>query len=165
MTNTHSETEQTSTAEPASTSASVPTADRQAVSEKKGVNRVLVAASALAAATALIHVIGGGIEVWQPLADSTLADGPRLVSLAVWHMASVALAMSAVALGIGARPTLAAQSRYLVIFVSLMWVGFGLCFVGTALTEPVDNAFATLLQPTLLLPVGVLGLIGSRPMS
>lgn len=153
MTNTHSEAGHASTA------------DRHSVPETKGANRVLVAASALAATTAVIHVVGGGIEVWQPLAESMLADGPRLVSLAVWHMASVALAMSAVALGIGARPRLAAQSRYLVIFVSLMWVGFGLCFVGTALTEPVDNAFGTLLQPTLLFPVGVLGLIGSRRMS
>ncbi len=127
-----------------------------------GVRRALAAACTLAAATFVIHVVGGGASVWRPMAESALADEPRLVSLAVWHMSSVAIGLSVVALGLGSLPRFASRSRYLVIFVSLMWVGFGLCFVGTALTESVDDAFSKLPQPLLLLPVGILGLIGAR---
>ena len=127
-----------------------------------GVRRALAAACTLAAATFVIHVVGGGASVWRPMAESALADEPRLVSLSVWHMSSVAIGLSVVALGLGSLPRFASRSRYLVIFVSLMWVGFGLCFVGTALTESVDDAFSKLPQPLLLLPVGILGLIGAR---
>lgn len=122
-------------------------------------NRALVAAATLAALTEIVHVFAGGASVWQPIADSSLADEPRLVSLAVWHMTSVAMGLSVVALGIGSLPRHADQSRYLVIFVSLMWIGFGLCFIGTALTQPDGTPFATLPQPILLLPVGILGLV------
>lgn len=134
-----------------------PTAQRRA-------NGVLIAAAALAALTAVVHVIGGGASVWGPISDSTLADEPRLVSMAVWHMASVALALSAAALGLGALPRHAQQSRYLVTFISTMWIGFGLCFIGTAVTQPGGGAFGTLPQPVLLLPVGLLGLLGARSM-
>jgi hypothetical protein len=125
-------------------------------------NRTLIAATVLAALTEVIHVFGGGASVWRPVADSALADEPRLVSLAVWHMTSVAMGLSVVALGIAAHPRHAKQSRYLVIFVSLMWIGFGLCFIGTALTEPNGPHFDVLPQPILLLPPGILGLIAIR---
>ncbi len=130
-----------------------------------GLRRVLAAACALAAVTFAIHVVGGGASVWRPVAESALADEPRLVSLAVWHMASVAMGLSIVALGLGSLPRFAGRSQYLVIFVSVMWLGFGLCFVGTALTESADSAFSTLPQPLLLLPVGILGLVGARGLS
>ncbi len=130
--------------------------------QKGGLNRALVAACAIAAATFVIHVVGGGASVWRRVAESALADEPRLVSLAVWHMSSVAMGLSIVALGLGSLPRLARRSHYLVIFVSVMWVGFGLCFVGVALTTSVDSAFFKLPQPVLLLPVGVLGLIGAK---
>ena len=100
--------------------------------------------------------------MWRPVAESALADEPRLVSLAVWHMSSVAIGLSIVALGLGSLPRFASRSHYLVIFVSVMWLGFALCFVATALTQSADDAFAKLPQPLLLLPVGVLGLIGAR---
>jgi hypothetical protein len=80
--------------------------------------------------------------------------------MAVWHMASVAMGLSAIAFGLGAHPRHAKQSRYMVIFVSLMWIGFGLCFIGTALTDSADGTFSTLPHPVLLLPPGILGLLG-----
>ncbi|MGV8851624.1 MAG: hypothetical protein ACOH1M_03520 [Rhodoglobus sp.] len=126
------------------------------------VNLALAAACVLATATFFIHVIGGGASVWQPIAESDLPDEVRLVTLAVWHMASVALGVSAVGLGLGSVPRFATQSRFLVILVAVMWIGFALCFVGTAITNPGNDVLAALPQPVLLLPVGILGIIGSR---
>ncbi len=128
--------------------------------EQGRLSRTLSAATLLAAFTEVLHVFGGGASVWRPISESALADEPRLVSLAVWHMASVAMGLSIVALGLGALPRFAKQSRFMVVFVSVMWIGFGLSFVGTALTQPDGNAFAQLPQPILLLPVGILGLAG-----
>lgn len=134
---------------------------RQSKPKSADVNRFVAAACALAVVTTVVHVFGGGASVWRPVAESGLADEARLVSLAVWHMASVAMGLSAVALGLGSVSRRAHRSRDLVIFVSVMWVGFALCFVGTALTASADHAFSALPQPLFLLPVGILGLIGS----
>ncbi len=41
-------------------------------------------------------------------------------------MASVAMGLSILALGLGALPRFAKQSRFMVVFVSVMWIGFGL---------------------------------------
>ncbi len=124
-------------------------------------NRKLVAAAAIAAFTELVHVIGGGATIVNPLRDSALEDIPRLTLLAVWYIVTVAIGLSAVALFIASRPQHFEASRYLVMFISLMWIGFSLAFVWVAVVEG-GSLITELNQPVLLMPVGVLGLWGLR---
>jgi len=124
----------------------------------EGLNRLLALTATLAAFTTVLHIFGGGASVAKPIAESSLADEPRLLALAVWHMVSITLGLSALALGFGSIPRHREPSRYLVLFISVLWIGFGLAVVGVILTESGDDLFQTLPQPVLLIPVGVLGI-------
>lgn len=121
-------------------------------------NRPLVAAALLAAFTAVIHIIAGGADVAAPLLASPLAGEPKLTLYAVWHMASVALSMSAAALVIGSLPRHAHAARYLVLFVSSLWCAFGVVFLAVVAVQPETGWLLKLPQWALLLPVGLLGL-------
>jgi len=124
-------------------------------------NRVLVAAAAAAAFTTALHIFGGGVSVARPIANSSLADEPRLLALSVWHMVSIALGLSALALAFGASPKQSEPSRQMVLFISVLWIGFGLAVMGVGLTQASGDMFWKLPQPILLIPVGVLGIWGS----
>lgn len=125
-------------------------------------NRFLLAGGAAAALTAVVHIVGGGIDIARPLMDSSLADEPRLVMVAVWHMASVTMSLSAIALFLGALPRFRQSLHHLTVFIGLLWVGFGLCFIGVGLTEPEGDLLTMLNQWMLLVPTGALALWGAR---
>jgi hypothetical protein len=128
-------------------------------------NKLLLSASILAAATTAIHVLMGGHDVAAPLLDSALAEAPRLTLYAVWHMATAALALSAAALFFGAMPRHATAGRSMVLFVSVLWLAFGAVFIVVAATQPGTGLYLKLPQWILLLPVGLLGVLGcSRPL-
>ncbi len=61
------------------------------------INKLVLSASILATATTAIHVVAGGADVATPLLASQLGEEPRLTLYAVWHMATVALGISALA--------------------------------------------------------------------
>lgn len=123
-------------------------------------NRPLVIAVVLAAFTAAVHILAGGSDVAVPLLASSLAGEPKLTLYAVWHMASVVLAMSVPALIVGSLPRHARAARYLVLFVSALWCAFGLVFLGLVALQPESGWLFKLPQWILLLPVGLLGLWG-----
>lgn len=124
-------------------------------------NRLLAIAAFLAAFTAAVHIFAGGEDTAVPLLASTLAGEPKLTLYAVWHMASVTLAMSAIALFVGSLPRHAHPARYLVLFVSALWCVFGVVFLVVATLQPEGGWLLKLPQWVLLLPVGLLGLWGS----
>jgi len=125
------------------------------------VNRPLVVAALLAAFTAAVHLFAGGPDIAAPLLASTLADEPRLTLYAVWHMATVALAISALGLFVAALPRHAAAARYMVLFISVLWCAFGGVFLAVIAIQPESDLLFKLPQWILLLPVGLLGLWGS----
>jgi len=124
-------------------------------------NRTIVVAAALGAFTTVLHVFGGGVSVARPIAESSMADEPRLLALSVWHMVSLVLGLSAVALAVAARPKHAEPGRFMVLFISTLWVGFGLAVIGVGLTQANGDLLWKLPQPILLIPVGVLGFWGT----
>ncbi|QDL97967.1 hypothetical protein [Rhodopseudomonas palustris] len=124
-------------------------------------NRTLAAASGLAALAAAIHIIMGGNGVVDPLLASMLESWPKQVLYAVWHMGSVALALSSVALLIGGLPRHAVAARYLVLFVSVLWCCFAGVFLAVIAIQPEPGWLFKLPQWALLLPVGLLGLWAS----
>ena len=124
-------------------------------------NRTLVVASLIAMVTAGIHVFMGGVSVAEPLLASALEIRPKLILYAVWHMASVALVLSALALFVASLQRQADAMRSLVRFISLLWCAFGLVFLAIVATAPDKGWLFQLPQWALLLPVGLLGFCGS----
>lgn len=125
-------------------------------------NKTLLFASLLATATTAIHALAGGNEVAAPLLASQLSEAPRLTLYAVWHMATVALGLSALAFFVGAIPRYSAGSRSMVQFASVLWLAFGAVFVLVAATQPGSGLFLKLPQWILLVPVGLLGWLGAN---
>ncbi|OQX06296.1 MAG: hypothetical protein BWK76_26385, partial [Desulfobulbaceae bacterium A2] len=109
-------------------------------------NRILVSAALLAAFTAAVHIVAGGSDIAGPLLASTLAAEPRLTLYAVWHMGSVMLVFSAIALGIGSLPGCAQGTRALVLFISLLWCAFGLVFLAIIVIHLGSGSLFTLPQ-------------------
>jgi hypothetical protein len=128
-------------------------------------NKPLLIAALLTAFIAAVHLFAGGADVVAPLLASSLAEEPRLTLYAVWHLVSVTLVLSAIALYVSALPQHAIAARYLALFISILWLGFGVVFLVIASTQPGEGLFFKIPQWTLFLPVGLLGLWGffSRP--
>ncbi|WP_266157840.1 hypothetical protein [Dyella silvatica] len=124
-------------------------------------NKPLLFSAVLAAFTAMVHVLAGGVTVAAPLLASSLDLTPKLTLYAVWHLVSATLALTSVALLIAAFPRHASSSRYLVLFISVLWLGFGGVFILIASIRPEEGLLLELPQWTLLLPVGLLALWGS----
>ena len=127
-------------------------------------NLRLLIASLIAAFTTAVHVFLGGADVASPLLESTLASEPRLTLYVVWHMASLTLGLSALALFIGSIPRHSQSARYLVLFTSILWLGFAAIFVIVALSQPGKEWLFKLPQWIVLAPVGMLGLWGYKKM-
>ena len=125
-------------------------------------NKLLLSASILATATTAIHAFAGGADVATPLLASQLSEEPRLTLYAVWHMATVALGLSAVAFFVGAMPRYAAGGRSMVQFAALLWLAFGAVFIVVAATQPGSNLLFKLPQWVLLIPAGLLAMVGAN---
>lgn len=124
-------------------------------------SKTIFTAGLIAAFTAAIHIFAGGPEIAVPLLYSQITEVPKLTLYAVWHMVSAALVFSAIALFIGSLNKHKDSARYLVTFISLLWIAFGLVFIVVAITRAGEGLFFKLPQWILLIPVGLLGLWGS----
>jgi hypothetical protein len=124
-------------------------------------NKPLLIASLLTAFIAAVHIFAGGADIAAPLLASSLADEPRLTLYAVWHLVTVTLVLSAIALYVSAQPRYAVATHYLALFISVLWLCFGAVFLLIASTQPGEDLFLKMPQWILFLPVGLLGLWGS----
>jgi len=125
-------------------------------------NRLLLAAGLIAALTAGLHTFVGTSEIQEPLLRSTIPQPVSLLLYACWHLVTVTLILSAVALIWSAYPKNRTSAGVLPRFVSLLWLLFGLVFVAVALLFSGPSTLLVLPQWILLIPVGVLGLLGNR---
>lgn len=123
-------------------------------------NKILATTSALAAFTAALHTFGGTPEIQTPLLQAPLAPNISLLLYACWHLVTVALTLSAIALFIAAKPKHEVQSHYMALFISVMWIGFGLAFVVVDIVFSGLPMLLVLPQWVLLIPIGLLGLWG-----
>ena len=124
-------------------------------------NRKIVLSAFIAAITAIIHIFAGGADVAAPMLNSVLGAEPKLTLYAVWHMVSVVLILSAIALFIGSLPKHAQAARWLIMFISILWCVFGLVFLVIICIQPDGGWLFKLPQWVLLMPVGIFGLWGS----
>mgnify|MGYP001607159796 CR=1 FL=1 len=126
------------------------------------INRMLATSSVLAAFTAVVHTIGGTIEIHAPLLESPLPESIRLLLYACWHLVTVALILSALALAWAARGDRARTESALPIFGGTLWSSFGAVCIAVALGFGEPSTLLVLPQWTLLIPVGVSALLGVR---
>ena len=125
-------------------------------------NGLLLASGLIAAITAALHAFAGTLEIQEPLLRSTLPLPLRLLLYACWHLVTVTLVLSALALIWSARPNNRVVAGALPRFVSLLWLLFGLVFIAVALVFSGPSTLLVLPQWVLLIPVGILGLLGDR---
>lgn len=125
-------------------------------------DRLLMTAGGLATFTALVHLVAGTPEIQGPLLAAPLPLPVAWLLLACWHLVSVALAVSGLALLWCARPANRGRAGVLPAVMGLMWLGFGAVFVAVALALRGPMGLALLPQWTLLLPVGVLAVLSAR---
>ena len=119
---------------------------------------LLIVASMIAFLTAMIHVFAGGNDVAKPLLESSLPSEEKYALYACWHFVSTFFIFSAslfLLTGLGYLP-----SSSLILILSLLWLTFGLIFFAISLSVNTLRGIFRLPQWVLLIPVGVLGLIG-----
>ncbi|MEV4920479.1 hypothetical protein AB0K47_27185 [Streptomyces tirandamycinicus] len=121
-------------------------------------NGWLLTAGAAAAGTTLIHALAGGRDVVRPLLGSRMAAPPLRTLHAVWHFATADLLFSAVALvvmGLRAEPDIP-----LTLFIAAHYFAYTAVFLVVALAADWPRPLLRLPQWMLLLPVGILAVIG-----
>lgn len=123
-------------------------------------NRFLFVSSILAVFTACVHFFVGTAEISAPLLNSSLALELKFLLYACWHLVSCVLFFSAGAFLISALPRHREAAYSLALFVSWLWLAFGAIFIVVGLVGAHGTLLFKLPQWILLLPVGVLGLLG-----
>ena len=115
-------------------------------------NKILLAAAALSAATALLHVFGGGPEVHEPLLESGLSGLLAAFTSVLWHFVTVIVLANSAALCVAA---IREDSRNaLVVMVSGQYLAFAALFLIYGLMQ-LDSV---MLMPQWLLFVAISGL-------
>ncbi|MGW7194642.1 hypothetical protein [Streptomyces chryseus] len=124
-------------------------------------NGWFLAAGITAGAVAAIHAIAGSRDVVRPLLAGNLADEPRRVLHAVWHMVTADLVLAAatliwLALGRG-RP----GGDTMAWLLTAHFVAYSGVFLAVSLAASWSRPLLRLPQWMLLLPVAVLAAIGT----
>jgi hypothetical protein len=121
-------------------------------------NWLVTISGVLAAITAAIHIVAGGKEIVRPFLVSNLDEAVKLTMYGCWHLVSVALVLSSLALlGNGSGMIV---SSPMVAFISALWLLFGVVFLVVSLRLARPPGLFRFPQWALLIPVGILGLWG-----
>ncbi len=111
--------------------------------------------------TAGIHLIGGHFGVIKPFGKSDLEPVPKAVLHACWHMVTLILFLAAFELiYLGIKPFQAGGSL-VAMFIGIQFVGFSIIFLIISFSGNWKNKLFILPQWTLLLPIGVISIVGS----
>lgn len=107
--------------------------------------------------TFLLHLIGGQIDLINPLLQSNLENQTQSELLGVWHMATVVLIASSVIFLKNGFNKNGNQSKDLISFISYLYIAFSFAFIFSSI-------FKSVLAPqwVLLFPIGILGIIGLK---
>ncbi|WCD89835.1 hypothetical protein KPP03845_106259 [Streptomyces xanthophaeus] len=119
-------------------------------------NGWFLAAGITASGVAVTHIIAGHRDVVRPLLSCGLADEPKRVLHAVWHMVSIDLVLSAAALIHLARAHATSATGPLVWFVAAHFLAYAAAFLVVTLSVGWPKPLLRLPQWILLLPVAVL---------
>ncbi|MCP3820550.1 hypothetical protein NLX86_21365 [Streptomyces sp. A3M-1-3] len=124
-------------------------------------NGWLLAAGITALGVAAAHIVGGHRDVVRPLLSSGLADEPKRVLHAVWHMVSVDLVLSAVALVYLSLADGTSGTALVAWFVAAHFIAYAAAFLVITLSVGWPKPLLRLPQWILLLPVAALTAAGA----
>ena len=124
------------------------------------VNTWIFSAGIFGLLTSCIHLFAGQMEPIRPLLQSDLADIPKATLLACWHMVSATLVLSGFVLTYVGWFNLNSYQN-VVIGISASFIIFSVVFIGVGWYFFNLKTFTKLPQWVLLLPIGILGLIGA----
>jgi len=110
--------------------------------------------------TALLHLIGGQTSLINPLTNSNLELQVRTELLGVWHMVTTILFMSSIVLLYFGFKQKGNSSKELIKFIGYIYILFSIAFI---IVSIINSQLAP--QWTLLLPIGILALIGVRKLN
>ncbi len=120
-------------------------------------NKYWIIAGIINIFTAILHLIGGQIDLINPLMESSIALQIKTQLLGVWHMVTIILYTSSILyFKHGFNPTNKADIA-LVSFISYLYITFSFAFI-------FSSVYKLILAPqwVLLLPIGILGVIGVK---
>ncbi|MEU7074089.1 hypothetical protein AB0B30_31770 [Streptomyces narbonensis] len=124
-------------------------------------NGWLLAAGITALGVAAVHLAGGHRDVVRPLLSCGLADEPKRVLHAVWHMVSVDLALSGLALLYLSLADGTPGTTLAVWFIAAHFTAYAAVFLVVTLSVGWTRPLLRLPQWILLLPVAVLAAAGT----
>ncbi|MFF0204556.1 hypothetical protein [Streptomyces sp. NPDC005017] len=124
-------------------------------------NGWLLAAGITASGVAAVHMAAGHRDVVRPLLSCALADEPRRVLHAVWHMVTVDLVLSAAALVYLALSHDTSATAPMAWFVAAHFAAYTVAFLVVTLSVGWPKPLLRLPQWILLLPVAVLTAAGA----
>ncbi|MFG3382494.1 hypothetical protein [Streptomyces sp. NPDC047999] len=124
-------------------------------------NGWLLAAGVTTFGVAAVHVGAGHRDVVRPLLSCGLADEPRRVLHAVWHMVSIDLVLSAAALVHLALADATPATGPLAWFVAAHFAAYTVAFLAVTLSVGWSRPLLRLPQWILLLPVAALTAAGA----
>ncbi|NTS76815.1 hypothetical protein HR060_08015 [Catenovulum sp. SM1970] len=111
--------------------------------------------------TSFVHIFAGQVDPVRPFLKSDLAEVPKATLLGCWHMVSAILLLSGSALAYIGWYNLTGWQN-VVAGISVSFVIFSFVFIAVGWSFFKLQTFIKLPQWVLLLPIGVLGLIGIR---
>ncbi|MEU7011425.1 hypothetical protein [Streptomyces sp. NPDC046332] len=125
-------------------------------------NGWLLAAGITALGVAAVHLVGGHRDVVRPLLSCGLADEPKRVLHAVWHMVSGDLMLSGLALIYLSSLTNGTSGTALAVwFIAAHFTAYAAVFLVVTLSVGWTRPLLRLPQWILLLPVAVLAAAGT----
>lgn len=126
------------------------------------INKFFMAAGVMAIFTSILHTFSGTLEIYAPLFESTIDQRVMLLLYVCWHIVTVFLILSAIFLILCAKSNDKKSSTALVFFISIVWIASGLVFVVVSMIYLGLSGIVILPQWILLIPVGIVGLLGCR---
>ncbi|MCP4706684.1 MAG: hypothetical protein GY865_18955 [candidate division Zixibacteria bacterium] len=115
---------------------------------------------AIAVISTFIHLFMGQAGVIKPFLKCDLDAIPMAVLHVCWHIVSVILFVSAIMLlYLGANP-ISVGSKIVALFIGGQFVAYAILFLTFSFLGNWSNKLFVLPQWTLLLPIGVLAIIG-----
>ncbi|MBT2545836.1 hypothetical protein J7E99_35500 [Streptomyces sp. ISL-44] len=124
-------------------------------------NGWLLAAGITALGVAAVHIVGGHRDVVRPLLSCGLAEEPKRVLHAVWHMVSGDLVLSGLALLYLSLTDGTPGTGLVAWFVAAHFIAYAGAFLVVTLTVGWPRPLLRLPQWILLLPVAVLAAAGA----
>ncbi|MFD3533223.1 hypothetical protein [Streptomyces sp. NPDC058664] len=124
-------------------------------------NGWLLAAGITALGVAAVHIVGGHRDVVRPLLSCGLADEPKRVLHAVWHMVSGDLVLSGLALLLLSLTDGTPDAGLVAWFVAAHFLVYAAAFLIVTLSVGWPRPLLRLPQWILLLPVAALAAAGA----